>query len=115
MVPRGIDGSRRKAMFRAAVRNPVNLVVALLLAGGLLFSAFGTSPGLSPRNASCAGGYGYGSGYGYGGNPLTISIDNVTHNEGNSGTTAFTFPVSLSDVPCAPVTVDFAVTNGTAA
>ncbi len=37
-----------------------------------------------------------------------ISIDDVSHNEGNSGQTAYDFTVSLNAAQAAPVTVDFA-------
>ena len=44
----------------------------------------------------------------------TLTINNVTLNEGNSGTTAFTFTVSLSAAFGQPVTVNYATANGTA-
>jgi hypothetical protein len=43
-----------------------------------------------------------------------ISISNVTKNEGNKGTTAFVFTVTLSAPYDAPVTVHYATSNGTA-
>jgi hypothetical protein len=43
-----------------------------------------------------------------------ISIDDVSMNEGDTGTTAFTFTVTLSDPPVNTVTVDFATADGTA-
>src|SRR5262249_49782580 len=43
-----------------------------------------------------------------------ISINDVSMNEGNSGTTAFDFTVSLDSPQSAPVTVDFATADGTA-
>jgi hypothetical protein len=44
----------------------------------------------------------------------TISINDVSANEGNAGTTAFNFTVSLSAAQPASVTVDFATADGTA-
>jgi len=44
----------------------------------------------------------------------TVTINNVTRNEGNSGTTAFTFTISLSAPSEQSVTVDYATANGTA-
>ena len=43
-----------------------------------------------------------------------IEISDVQGKEGKSGTTAFTFVVSLSGNPLAPVTVDYATAAGTA-
>ena len=43
-----------------------------------------------------------------------ISINNVAVTEGNSGTTAATFAVTLDASSANPVTVDFATANGTA-
>ncbi|MFH1120176.1 MAG: Calx-beta domain-containing protein, partial [Bacteroidota bacterium] len=44
----------------------------------------------------------------------TISINDVTLAEGNTGTTSFTFTVSLSDASASTITVDYATSNGTA-
>ena len=44
----------------------------------------------------------------------TLSIDDVSHAEGNSGTTTFAFTVTLSGQSSQTVTVDFATANGTA-
>jgi hypothetical protein len=44
----------------------------------------------------------------------TVSIANVTANEGNSGTTPFAFNVTLSGPSTSPITVDYATANGTA-
>ncbi len=44
----------------------------------------------------------------------TISIDDISINEGNSGTTAFTFTVSLTNPSTSDVTVDYTTTDGTA-
>jgi Calx-beta domain/IPT/TIG domain len=43
-----------------------------------------------------------------------ISINDVSHAEGNRGTTTFTFTVSLSAAATFPVTVKYATANGTA-
>ncbi|HEX2914300.1 MAG TPA: Calx-beta domain-containing protein [Chloroflexia bacterium] len=47
-------------------------------------------------------------------NLISLSIGNVTKVEGNSGTTAFDFPVTLSSVSSQPITVDYATADGTA-
>jgi hypothetical protein len=47
--------------------------------------------------------------------PPQVSIDNVTLTEGNSGTKAFPFTVSLTEPSGKTVTVDYATTDGTAA
>ncbi|MFZ1640435.1 MAG: Calx-beta domain-containing protein [Candidatus Contendobacter sp.] len=44
----------------------------------------------------------------------TLSINNVSQNEGNSGNTPFTFTVTLSAAASLPVTVDWATADGTA-
>jgi CSLREA domain-containing protein len=44
----------------------------------------------------------------------TISIDNVTHPEGNSSTTSYDFTVSLSHPSYLPITVDYATVNDSA-
>ncbi|MBV9495282.1 MAG: right-handed parallel beta-helix repeat-containing protein, partial [Acidobacteria bacterium] len=44
----------------------------------------------------------------------TLSIGNVSQNEGNSGTTSFTFPVTLSAASGQTVTVNYATAAGTA-
>jgi hypothetical protein len=44
----------------------------------------------------------------------TISIGNVTLFEGNSGTTQYTFTVSLSEASTSTVTVNYATANGSA-
>ncbi len=43
-----------------------------------------------------------------------ITINDVSHNEGNSGQTAYVFTVSLNAAQAAAVTVNFATANGTA-
>ena len=45
----------------------------------------------------------------------TLSITNVTANEGNAGVTSFTFTVTLSAASAQTVTVNFATADGTAA
>jgi glucose/arabinose dehydrogenase len=44
----------------------------------------------------------------------TISIDDVSVNEGNAGTTPATFTVSLSNASSQPITVNYATANATA-
>src|SRR5262249_24340792 len=44
----------------------------------------------------------------------TVSINDVTANEGNSGSTAFVFTVSLSNASSQTVTVDYSTSDGTA-
>jgi len=46
--------------------------------------------------------------------PPVISIDDVSHEEGNLGTTQFSFRVSLSTASGLPVSVDYVTTQGTA-
>jgi hypothetical protein len=43
-----------------------------------------------------------------------VSINNVSQNEGNSGTTPFTFTVSLSNPSSQPITVTYQTSDGTA-
>jgi Calx-beta domain/IPTL-CTERM motif len=44
----------------------------------------------------------------------TLSIDSASANEGNAGTTPFTFTVTLSAASATPVTVSYATADGTA-
>ena len=44
----------------------------------------------------------------------SFSIDDVTHNEGNSGTTAFTFTVTISGLPLTSASVKFQAQDGSA-
>src|SRR5256885_9014121 len=44
----------------------------------------------------------------------SLSINDVSQAEGNSGTTAFTFTVTLTGATAVPVSVDFATASGTA-
>ncbi|MDT7605283.1 MAG: hypothetical protein QOF61_3280, partial [Acidobacteriota bacterium] len=46
--------------------------------------------------------------------PPSLSIDDVTHNEGNSGTTDYTFTVTLSRASNQTVTVDYATADDSA-
>ncbi|MDT5268471.1 MAG: uncharacterized protein QOH49_657 [Acidobacteriota bacterium] len=46
--------------------------------------------------------------------PPTLAINDVSQDEGNAGTTAFTFTVSLSSSTHAPVTFDICTADGTA-
>jgi hypothetical protein len=43
----------------------------------------------------------------------TLAIDDVTHMEGNAGTTAYTFTVTKTGTTASNTTVDFATANGT--
>jgi hypothetical protein len=47
-------------------------------------------------------------------NAATLRINDVSKAEGNAGTTAFTFTVTLSPASTGPVTVNYATANGTA-
>ncbi|MGK2857350.1 MAG: beta strand repeat-containing protein, partial [Thermoanaerobaculia bacterium] len=44
----------------------------------------------------------------------TFMIDDVSENEGNAGTTAFTFTVTMSNATSVPITVDWASADGSA-
>ena len=44
----------------------------------------------------------------------SFSIDNVSHNEGNSGTTAYVFTVTKTGATEVSASVDYATANGTA-
>jgi hypothetical protein len=69
----------------------------------------------SPSNATIATGTGTGTIVNDDAVSLpALSINNVSQNEGNSGTTAFTFTVTLSAVSASTVTVNFATADGTA-
>src|SRR5439155_1277309 len=46
--------------------------------------------------------------------PVTLSVTDVSANEGNAGTTPFTFTVSLSAVSSQTVTVNYATADGSA-
>ena len=65
----------------------------------------------APANAPIADGQGVGT---IVNDDLTLSINSVSKNEGNRGTTDFTFTVSLSAASNQTVTVAYATTNGTA-
>ena len=68
----------------------------------------------NPTNATIAGsGFGLGTITNDDAIP-TLSINNVTALEGNSGTTPFVFTVTLSAASGQTVTVDFATANATA-
>ena len=67
----------------------------------------------SPTNAAIGTGQGIGTIVNDDATP-TLSIDNVSQNEGNTGTTAFDFTVSLSAASGQPVTVNYATADGTA-
>src|SRR6478736_7743864 len=68
----------------------------------------------SPSNATIAG-TGIGTGTITNDDALpTVTIGNVTANEGSSGTTSFAFAVTLSAVSASTVTVDYATADGSA-
>jgi LEA14-like dessication related protein len=67
----------------------------------------------TPSNATLADGTGLGTITNDDVTP-SISITDVTQNEGNSGTTNFTFTVSLSPAGTQTVTVNYATADGTA-
>ena len=69
----------------------------------------------SPTNATIAAGQGTSTGTITDDDAMpTISIDNVTMNEGNSGTTSFDFTVSLSNPVQGTVTVDYQTQDNSA-
>jgi hypothetical protein len=69
----------------------------------------------SPSNATIATGTGTGTIVNDDAVVLpTLSINNVSQNEGNRGTTAFVFTVTLSAASASTVTVNFATADGTA-
>jgi hypothetical protein len=70
----------------------------------------------NPSGASIAGASGTGTitnDDDSGGLPI-LSIDDVTHDEGNAGTTTYTFTVGLSAANPSGVTVDYSTADGTA-
>src|SRR5207249_4208197 len=67
----------------------------------------------SPANATIADGQGQGTIVNDDGQP-SISISDVSANEGNSGTTGFTFTVTLSNASYQTVTVQYATADDTA-
>src|SRR5206468_2428704 len=67
----------------------------------------------APTNAAIADGQGLGTIVNDDAQP-TITISNVAANEGNGGTTPFTFTVSLSNASYQTVTVQYATADGTA-
>ena len=71
------------------------------------------STSAAPTNATIADGTGLGTIRNDDGQP-TISINDVSLLEGNSGTTAFVFTVSLSNASAQPITVNFATADGSA-
>src|SRR5437016_2436530 len=67
----------------------------------------------NPVNATISDNQGAGTIVNDDGQP-TISISDVSQNEGNAGPTVFTFTVSLSSASFQTITVDFATADGTA-
>jgi hypothetical protein len=74
--------------FTVTLSNPSNSVISDNIGVGTIVNDDGSQPG--------------------------ISINDVSLNEGNSGTTAFTFTVTLSSASSQPVTVNYATASGTA-
>ncbi|MCU1449064.1 MAG: endoglucanase [Acidimicrobiales bacterium] len=68
----------------------------------------------NPNNAAIGDAQGVGAITNDDGTAPSLSINDVTHNEGNSGTTNYVFTVTLSAANPQAVTVDFATANGTA-
>jgi CSLREA domain-containing protein len=67
----------------------------------------------TPTNATILDGHGVGTIPNDDAQP-TLSIDDVTHSEGDSGTTSYTFTVTKTGATSLTVTVDFATADGTA-
>src|SRR5437867_2227140 len=67
----------------------------------------------NPVNATISDNQGAGTIVNDDGQP-TISISDVSQNEGNAGPTVFTFTVSLSSASSLPITVNYATADGTA-
>ena len=127
---------RRGGFFRVAVAGTmtVAMLIALATTGALSYAASSAAEAVSavtrivdksgPTTASSSPSSNQypkpGKGCGDKNHPhersfqCTMSISDVSQNEGNSGTTAFTFTVSLSDTPIDPVTVVYSTANGTA-
>jgi CSLREA domain-containing protein len=69
----------------------------------------------NPNNATIATGTGTGTGTILNNDPVpTISIADVTQNEGNSGNTSYDFAVTLSNPSYQTITVDYATADGSA-
>ncbi len=67
----------------------------------------------TPTNATILDGHGVGTIPNDDAAP-TLSIEDVTHNEGDSGTTSYTFTVTKTGATSQTVTVDFTTADGTA-
>src|SRR5204863_6808745 len=67
----------------------------------------------TPVNATIADGQGVGTIVNDDTQP-TISINDVSHNEGNSGTTSYDFTVSLSNASSQTITVHYSTADNTA-
>src|SRR5207245_2485311 len=67
----------------------------------------------SPTNATIADNQGVGTIVNDDGQP-SISINDVSHNEGNGGTTSYDFTVSLSNASSATITVHYATADNSA-
>lgn len=74
---------------------------------GIADSCTGIAPDTATSDAT------YGAGGTWAAVP-TIAVNDVSNSEGNAGTTNFTFTVTLSSAPTAPVSVDWSTVNGTA-
>jgi hypothetical protein len=126
---------RRGSYLRIALAGTVTAVMLIALAatGALSYAASGAAEAVSavtrivdksgPTTAASSPSetqYKPGKGCGDKNHPhersyqCKMSINDVSQNEGNSGTTSFAFTVSLSDTPLDTVTVTYATANGTA-
>jgi Calx-beta domain len=126
---RGRSGSLRVAFAGGLT---VLLLVAVASVGGLGYAASGASHafksvkqmaakgGTTAASSPSADQYKPGKGCGDRNHlhdkryQCKMSINDVNKKEGNSGTTAYVFTVSLSDTPVSPVTVAYTVVAGTA-
>ena len=123
----GAPDDTRGALSRAGAAYVYRLVgaawvpeIKVMADPAVSYDNFGYSVALS-GNSLLMGAPGYKNGSNYSAGtvytyklPNTLSINDVTKAEGNSGNTLFTFTVSLNAVSATPVTVQYATANGTA-
>ena len=135
LVKRAEGKERRRGALRIALAGTVTaaMLIALAATGALSYAASGAAEAVSavtrivdqskPTTASSSPSsdqYKPGKGCGDKNHlhersfQCKISVNDVSQNEGNSGTTSFRFTVSLSDSPLDTVTVVYATANGTA-